>query len=299
MKERLTLKSLFDSLMDCHDALSNISLGHHCYMAEVGNVKVAKEHDMQMGELALPVEHYDGSTCQYNIKRAWRSYKVERGASTKYVKRFPGYVRLQPGHKALAIVKQINVLKDDIAACVQGRDIDNNGKVFHTRNHVQKHEFIHSTLPRVMTSQLYREIKILEGDFKSISFYWSRKHVPKRLNKVQAADFLKQKYDQPKDSTELSARVATIENSHYDAFAIPKIQHSVVMASLYNGHKNTKVHGTTPIIIVSDDKQMSHNHLADHEAPHKQTHRSMMFGQEVCWRTQLHEVIPIQIRGAQ
>lgn len=297
MQDRLHLKSLFDSLLDCHDALSNISLGRNCYMAEVGDVMSEQEHQMRIGELVLPVEHYEGSTCEYHIKRSWRGYKAARGASTKYAKRFPGFVRLKPDHNALAIIDQINILKDDIAACVQGRIIDDGGNVVHTRNHIQKHDMIHSTIPRVMTSQLYRGIKVIRGDFKSMTFYWSRKHVPKRLDKVQASDYLKQIYDKPEDLTELAARVATIENSRFDAFAIPKIQHSVVMASLYDGHKNTKVHGTTPIVIVSTDTRMSYNHLPDHEAPHKQTHKSMMFGQAVCLRTQLHEVIPIKIRG--
>lgn len=297
MQERAQLKSLFDSLMDCHDALSHISLGRTCYMAEVGDVMKSKEHAMQIGELALPVKHYEGSTCEYHIKRAWRHYRAARGASTKYVKRFPGFVRLKTDHKALALIDQINILKDDIAACVQGRETDDNGKVVHTRNHIQKHQMIHATIPRVITSQLYRAIKVIKGDFKSMTFYWSRKHVPKRLNKVQAVSYIKQIYDRPEDMLVLKARVATIENSRFENFAIPKIQHSVTMASLYDGRNNTKVHGTTPIVIVSDDKSMSSNQLPDHKAPLMQTHKSMMFGQEVCSHTKLHEVIPIKIRS--
>jgi hypothetical protein len=265
-------------------------------MADVGDVMKKQENDMQIGEVSLTVKHYEGRSCQHHIKRAWQQYKVTTGASTKYVKRFPGFVRLAPEHKALPIVHQINHLKDEIAACVQGRKVDDDGKVVHTRNHMQKHDMIHSALPRVMTSQLYRGIHVIDADIRSISFYWSRKHVPKRLDKEGACDYLKQKYDRPEEANELAARLATIQNSRFDEFAVPKIQHSVAMASLYNGHNNKKIHGTTPIIVVSDRKELSYNHLPEHEAPRKQQHKSMMFGAEICMRTHLHEVIPIKIR---
>jgi hypothetical protein len=135
---------------------------------------------MAKGELSLGISHYDNADAAAAALRAWRHYKVADNCSTKYVKRYGGFVILADPN-ALSIVRRINAIKDKLNACVQdaknvtqivienGEPVEKDTTV-HGRNTYQKHQLIHEVAPRMMTLQLYRHIPIFDKPVDSIRF---------------------------------------------------------------------------------------------------------------------------------
>lgn len=261
--------ALFKQLSDAHDSLHTSMFDTYAYTADVNEVELSEEDKMAKGELSLGMTHHKDEPAIAAALAAWRHYTVSTGCSTKYVKRYGGFVSVKDPH-ALSIVRHINALKDKLKACVQDasthtKAVKENGEevqktiTVHGRNTYQKHQFIHKVAPRIMTLQLYRHIPIFEKPVESISFYWTNKLVPKRMNKETAVDYIKRKYDTPERLAQQMIKIADIQNSDYEDFEIEKVQNAALMASLYDGRRTHNMQSTTPMILTQPSKPLSFN----------------------------------------
>lgn len=164
---------------------------------------------------------------------AWKEFKTQPHQDTKYVARWPGLVAVQDNHQQIRDrITYINQAKDDIAHFVQQPLPAEEAKKLnrkHRRTTQQKHEFIHTALPRVMTEQLYRHIHIIEEHVTHAWFNWVSRPVPRTYNQLEAENLVESAIDDAIDRDsdsiyidQLEATLVEIKKDKYFYFQVRK-----------------------------------------------------------------------------
>lgn len=266
---------LYEQLMDAHTELEQCAFADKAYVADIEDVAFEDEKKMADGLLELRVSESMGRQAVRDAFRAWRNYKVKERCSTKYVKRYAGYV-IGQDEKIVNVVTRLNAIKDEIKTCVQDayvivEDIIKDGKLVqverkvHRRSTIEKHEFIHDVMNRTMTMQLYRHIVLVNKPIMGISYSWTHKSVPRRMDRQGAIDFIKRTHDNALLHDEMDRKISDITHSPYEHFEIKKMHHAALVASLYDGNKQSKVQCTTPIILMNADPKLKDNGVKKHK----------------------------------
>ena len=266
---------LHKQLMDAHTELEQCTFADKAYVADIEDVAFEDEKQMAEGLLELRVSESMGRQAVADAFRAWRNYKVKERCSTKYVKRYAGYV-IGKDDRIIDIVTRLNAIKDEIKACVQDsytvvEDTIKDGNIIqverkvHRRSTIEKHEFIHEVMNRTMTMQLYRHIVVVTKPIMGISYSWTHKSVPRRMDRQGAIDFIKRTHDNALRHDEMARKISDITNSRYEHFEIKKMQHAALVASLYDGNKQSKVQCTTPIILMNAAPKLKDNGVKKHK----------------------------------
>lgn len=296
--------ALNEELQSLYKTLQADAFAEHAYIAEVEDVNLKDEKAMAEAKVSLNVDEDFGRSAILKSLRAWRNDKVANDSSTKYVKRYAGFV-ISNSESMLSIVDKINDVKDAIKHCVQDaheipQSIVKDGqviqttKIVHGRNAQEKHDFIHQVAPRTMTLQLYRHIPVYTKPVVSISYYWTVKSVPKRLDKQGAIDYLKRKYDNALNVDALKVKIADIEQCPFEDFEIPKVQKAALIASIWDGKRTRNMQCTTPVIITNPvNDTIKHNHVKPF-IPQERSVTSKRAWQLICKESNLKAVERIQ-----
>lgn len=274
---------LYDELCALHQKLREYDLGQTSYVAEIAGVPFERELDMQNGIHELNVMHHTDNKAVRVSKRAWQEYFVEDGASTKYVKRYAGFIVCQ-NSDALALISQINN-KNEIKDCVRDPYISTSGQILHRRNHRQKHEFIHEAAPRIMTVQLYRHIKVISDPVQSLSFSWTQKSAPLRMSKQQALNYVGKHYASEEVSSLRKLVLEKIELSSWQVFEKPRVHNAIIVISRYDGKSTANIQATTPIVISNPIKALNYKPVRPHVPEAKREIKSERARELLCERT--------------
>lgn len=293
MGDIVDFNNLYDELAYLHQQLRAFDIGEQSYVAEVSSVPSDQEEDMLDGLLQLEVAHHVGSKAIRVSKHAWQEYLVEEGASTKYVKRYAGFVVCH-SLEAIELMKQINAKKDQIKDCVREPFEADTGEILHKRNHRQKHEFIHRAAPRIMTVQLYRHIKIIETPVQSLSFSWTQKSAPLRMDKEQALNYVGKHYASEDLSHLRKSVLEKFELSHWEVFEKPRVHNAIIVISKYDGTSTSNIQATTPIVITNPVNTVKFKPVKPHIPMAKRKIKSERRKELLCERT---GVCGVEIQG--
>lgn len=295
--------TLYGDLMSLHSELREEMFAQAAYCADVEEVSLQDEKIMESKQLSSPIKHYKGQKAVAAALRAWKHYTVGDDCSTKYVKRYAGFVILKD-MEALRIITEINQLKDEIKSCVQdakevfeiemveGKPVER-VRTVHGRSTYLKHKFIHEVAPRIMTLQLYRHIPVITRPIEGISFYWANKSVHRSFNKQEASDFFKRKFDEALQNDTLQRRLSDVENSEFDYFEINKVQHAALMASLYGNSKKHNLQSTTPMVLTNADIGINYKDLKSYDLESKEPVVKRNF-RKICDRWHMYGVEKIK-----
>lgn len=177
---------LMRTFLDLLSRSSTQSVGYTIEEIEEADEVAAQENGVEY----LNVTELDTSEPAIHkqlIKRLGQLKKDKPTYSTRFVSRFPGLIVVERHHETLLkMVKEINECKQLMANQVRFvedaptgiAEVDAQLNIVE-RDKYQRHQFIHSVAPGIMTEQLYRNIHVVESHVTNCWFNWTQRNVPK------------------------------------------------------------------------------------------------------------------------
>jgi len=164
------------------------------------------------GVKTLKVQELNHSSELNKVLNAWKDFYAPYTGSTMFVHRLPGFVTINKNRDEIFnLVATINLTKDTMAKTVREK-----------RDKHQRHTFIHTAFPGVMTEQLYRKIQFKTNHVNNVWFNWAKRPVPKSFSLKEAtAHVEKLKANNPIDFnhvdwvTKLDRVINDINSGHY------------------------------------------------------------------------------------
>jgi hypothetical protein len=188
----------------------------------------------------------------YTVLDAWGKFYKSDELSTKFVDRLPGIVVINGyQEEIISTVETINELKSLVATIVRNN-----------RDHFERHEFIHTTFPFIMTEQVYRKIHVFSDHVTNTWFNWASRPVPKTFTIDEACVHLEQIRERPKfmyTPNEWQAIIDVCKNDFRSGLfsRIQKLKEFRVLPTVELQYiddegvkKRSKRNATTPIILL-------------------------------------------------
>lgn len=174
-----TVRTLMAQLMSSLESLISLVSAQKPFFVGYDIERITKEDEktcIAQGVKTLDVKILNHWTQLHKVLNAWKDFYAPQTGSTMFVHRLPGFVTIiENQDEVLELVNSINLIKDNIAKTVRKN-----------RDKHQRHTFIHTAFPGIMTEQLYRKIQFKTDHVNNVWFNWARRPVPKSFTLEEA-----------------------------------------------------------------------------------------------------------------
>jgi hypothetical protein len=200
----------------------------------------------------------------HQILRYHKEYFRDTTLSTLFVDRMPGFIVVpEKQNTIIALCNEINAMKKHLLSLINTPE----------RDKYQRHDYMHSLFPRIMTDQFRRKIHYTTSNVSVCYFNFTARPVPKTFSIEKATQYIESLKDKPKNlftETEwtnvLDDAIAFIRKGNFKHIEIEKelkVLPILTYKEVVDGVTKTKtMNANTPFLLLGQ----KNNHIPKYTA---------------------------------